>query len=67
MSALHKDLNRCYFCEAEFKLDKYDMHTEEVGEFWNMEKQDSVLAHADCTPLGIDAILTEQDPVWRMA
>jgi hypothetical protein len=70
MSTLHKDLNRCYFCEAEFRMigPKGDQwYAEEVGEFWNKDVQDSVLAHPDCTPFGIDAIFTGEDPVWSMA
>ena len=66
------DLSRCYWCGAQFRYkrgtkpaDGY--YTEEVGEFWSMTMQDSVLGHPNCTPMGIDAILTEEDPEWRMA
>lgn len=67
MSALHKDLSRCYWCGEPFKTDQYGNYTQEVGEFWNRAKQDSVLGHPDCTPMGIDAIFSGEDPVWKMA
>ena len=41
--------------------------TEEVGEFWSDKLQNSVLAHPDCTPNGIDAIINGTDPDWKMA
>jgi hypothetical protein len=72
MSALHKDLNRCYFCEALFTFEKGTepedgLYAEQVGEFWNKEKQDSVLAHVDCLPDDADKIILGQHPVWCMA
>lgn len=67
MSALHADTSKCYFCEGAFEKDKYDMYTEEVGEFWNVKAEDSVLAHPDCTPMGIDAIITGEDKEWKLA
>lgn len=67
MSELHKDTSKCYWCEEPFKKDKYDMYTEEVGEFWNKQEEQSVLGHPDCTPMGIDAVINGEDPVWSMA
>lgn len=71
MSALHKNLNNCYFCEAPFRLEKGTkpedgLYAEEVGEWWNKDVQDSVLAHVDCLP-DADAILAGTHPVWCMA
>lgn len=64
---LHENLDECYFCNERFLRDRYGDYSEEVGEFWHKEKQDTVLGHPDCTPLGIETILMEQDPVWSMA
>lgn len=64
---LHKDTSKCYFCNAKFIVDKYEMYEEEVGEFWNKDEQQSVLGHPDCTPLGINAIQQGEDPTWQMA
>lgn len=62
------DLSRCYFCKEILKYDISEMsYTTEVGEFWSDKLQDSVLAHPDCTPNGIDAIFNGTDPEWRMA
>ncbi len=59
--------SHCFWCHSKFRKDKYDMYTEEVGEFWSDELQNSVLGHPDCTPLGVEAILLGEDPVWKMA
>ncbi len=59
--------DRCHFCGDKFLMDKYDMYREEVGEFWSDALQDSVLAHPDCLPLGIDAVIAGEDPDWKMA
>lgn len=67
MSTLHKDTSECYFCGSKLQVDKYGDYTEEVGEFWNMNVQQSVLGHPDCTPNGVEAMLMEKDPVWRLA
>jgi len=58
---------RCHFCEATLKRNKDGWYTEEVGEFWSDKLQDSVLAHPDCLPLGIDAVFNGEDPDWKMA
>ena len=60
----------CAFCQMELKRDEDDMLLEsngEVGEFWSETLNVSVLAHPDCTPLGIDAIQQGEDPEWKMA
>lgn len=57
----------CAFCQAILKFDKDDMPLEEIGEFWSKTAQESVLAHPDCTPLGIEAIQEGKDPEWSMA
>ena len=62
-----ENMNECYFCGAEFLRDKFDDYTEEVGEFWSDKLQDSVLAHPDCTPRGVEAILMGEDPDWKLA
>lgn len=67
MASIHIDLSVCYFCGGLFELDEYEMYTEEVGEFWNKQVQESVLAHPDCLPLGIGAVTEGKDPVWTMA
>jgi hypothetical protein len=59
--------SHCFFCESELKMDGCGMPVEEVGEFWSDALEDSVLGHPDCTPLGIDAIQTGEDPDWKMA
>lgn len=64
---LHKDTSECFWCGAKFKVDKYDMYMEEVGEFWNKSCQQSVLGHPDCTPRGIEDIQLGTDPEWSMA
>jgi hypothetical protein len=68
----HTDLTRCYFCEERFRFERGSkpsdgLYAEEVGEFWSENLQDSVLAHPDCTPMGIDAIFNGTDPEWKMA
>jgi hypothetical protein len=72
MSTLHKDISACYWCGEIFKVQKGTqpedgLYTEEVGEFWNKDHQDSVLGHPDCSPMGVEAILSGEDPVWMMA
>jgi hypothetical protein len=60
----------CAFCQEIIKRDDDDMMLDsngEVGEFWSETLQASVLAHPDCTPLGIDAIFNGKDPEWKMA
>ena len=62
----------CHFCGTKFTPEpgtkpEDGLFKEEVGEFWSIIKQDSVLAHPDCLPLGIDAVFNETDPEWRMA
>ena len=44
----------CEICQEPLKVDKYEMYLEEVGEFWDPTKNESLLAHAQC---GIDAEL----------
>jgi hypothetical protein len=66
------DHTRCYFGGEPFRYQRGTrpedgLYVEEVGEFWSEELQDTVLAHPDCTPRGIDAIATGQDPDWSMA
>jgi hypothetical protein len=64
------DTDRCHFCEDEIKKDKDGWILEsngEIGEFWSESLQDSVLAHPDCLPLGIDAVFSGEDPEWKMA
>jgi len=68
----HSDLTRCYFCEEKFLMEpgsspEDELYAEEVGEFWNETLQDSVLAHPDCLPMGIEATLSGEDPEWKMA
>lgn len=63
---------QCHFCEEKFTPQPGTsaddgLFEEEVGEFWSENLQDSVLAHPDCLPLGIDAVLTGEDPEWKMA
>jgi hypothetical protein len=59
--------DRCAFCNMKLKQDKSGMYEEEVGEFWSKTLQNSVLAHPDCLPNGIDAIFEGKDPEWSMA
>lgn len=64
------DGGRCAFCLTILRRDKDDgllPSNGEVGEFWSKTLQNSVLAHPDCTPLGIDAIQEGKDPEWSMA
>jgi hypothetical protein len=56
--------DRCHFCEE--TVDPDDFETE-VGEFWSRTKEDTILAHPDCLPLGIDAVFDGTDPEWCMA
>lgn len=39
---------RCELCGGSIKTDESENYLEEVGEFWDESKQDSVLAHAQC-------------------
>jgi hypothetical protein len=57
----------CAFCQSGLKMDKDGMYKEEVGEFWSEKLDNSVLGHPDCTPNGIDAIISGEDPDWKMA
>ena len=57
----------CHFCGSKLRMDRGGMYLEEVGEFWGEAIQDSVLAHPDCLPLGIDATQAGEDPNWVMA
>jgi hypothetical protein len=60
------DTTRCHFCED--KLKKTDgWYGEEIGEFWSKTMNDTVLAHPDCLPNGIDAVFQQTDPEWSMA
>lgn len=65
-AAIIYDGNACAFCQA---LVNHDMstNTEEVGEFWSETLSDTVLAHPDCLPMGIDDTLAGKDPEWSMA
>lgn len=65
--ALVYDANACAFCQALLKQDKDGMYKEEVGEFWSKTLQDTVMAHPDCLPLGIDNTIMGKDPEWSMA
>jgi hypothetical protein len=65
-----KMLTHCFFGGEAFIFDgdpEDGLYAEEVGEFWSDELNDSVLAHPDCTPRGITAILEGADPDWKMA
>ena len=63
----HEDTNYCYFGGERFLKDRHGEYTEEVAELWSDQLQDTVLAHPDCTPRGIEAILMGEDPDWKMA
>jgi hypothetical protein len=39
----------------------------EVGEFWSDKFQDSVLAHPDCLPNGIDDAYMNPNAEWKPA
>ena len=56
--------DQCHFCEEHIDEDDF---TTEIGEFWSRTLQNSVLAHPDCLPNGIDAIFNNTDPEWSMA
>jgi len=63
---------KCHFCGDTFLVEKGsspddELFAEEVGEFYSNKLQDSVLAHPDCLPLGIEAVLEGNDPEWVMA
>lgn len=60
-------VQRCHFCGDKLLLDRYGMYREEVGEFWSDKLNDSVLAHPDCLPLGIGAVINGEDPEWKLA
>lgn len=49
--AVRAALPRCDPCGEPIKTDRQGNYAEEVGEFWDEERQDSVLAHAQC---GVD-------------
>lgn len=60
--------DQCHFCQGKLNKDRLGMsYTEEVGEFWSKTLQDSVIAHPDCLPNGIDAVFSQEDPEWSMA
>jgi hypothetical protein len=66
------DLTRCYWCGSPFLLERgsspHDgLYVKEVGEFFSPTLNDSVLGHPYCTPLGIDAIISGDDPERVMA
>jgi hypothetical protein len=64
----HEVVYHCHFCGEKLVLDESGMsYTTEVGEFWSDVLNDSVLAHPDCLPRGIDAVITGTDPEWRLA
>lgn len=62
-------VKRCHFCHEIIKTEPgdIDLYLEEIGEFWSENLQDSVLAHPDCLPMGIDATLAGEDPEWKLA
>jgi hypothetical protein len=62
--------DRCAFCNMTIKKDADGWILEsngEVGEFWSNTLQNSLLAHPDCLPNGIDVVITGKDPEWSMA
>lgn len=64
------DGDRCHFCEEVIVRNKgkvNESYIGEIGEFWSVKLNDSVLAHPDCLPLGIDAVFSGEDPEWKMA
>lgn len=44
----------CDLCGEPIKIDQYGHFKDEVGEFWDERRDDSVIAHAQC---GLDAKL----------
>jgi hypothetical protein len=64
------NVNQCHFCGTKIKKDKDGWilpSNGEIGEFWSETLQDSVLAHPDCLPNGIDAVFEGSDTEWKMA
>lgn len=49
-----RETETCEICGEGIKTDRNGFYREEVGEFWDPEKQTSVIAHAQC---GFDADL----------
>jgi hypothetical protein len=60
---------KCHFCGDTLRTEEGtdDLFVEDVGEFYSNKLNDSVLAHPDCLPMGIDATLNGDDPEWVMA
>lgn len=63
----------CHFCDSQIRVERGSkpedgLYAEEVGEFWSVSMQQSVLGHPDCVPYGIDAVF-EGDPEcdWKLA
>lgn len=54
MTGARRQTQHCDLCEEPIKIDKYGNFKDEVGEFWDEKRDDSVIAHAQC---GLDAKL----------
>ena len=57
----------CHFCGERLAYDGWVFEENDVGEWWSEKLQHSVLAHADCLPMGATATCEGRDPEWKLA
>lgn len=57
----------CHFCPSPIEADDTGMPYEEVAEVVPRAGGESVLAHIDCVPGGVESAQSGENPDWKMA